>query len=166
MRRLFALLALVPLTLGCSTPGVASQSDPLLKTLDTLYEAFCFDAGGEADWAAMEALFADGAAFVSPGAAHAVDAEQFLVDFREFIRTSPLGKTGFHERILKVRVDHFGSIAHAWVAFEGFVPGEVEARTRGLDSIQFVLEDEQWRLVSFTTQYEREGLPLPTRFGR
>ena len=73
-------------------------------------------------------------------------------------------RTGLHERILRIRADVYGSIAHAYVSFEGYVPGEEQARTRGLDSLQFVRDGPRWLLISFTTQYERLRLPMPARF--
>ena len=56
----------------------------------------------------------------------------------------------------------FWSFNH-FVVFEGFVPADGGAVTRGLDSIQLVRTEEGWRLVSFTTQYENEDLRLPER---
>ena len=159
---------------GCSAPAVgppaAGDSDvrAIEEMLETLYAAFCFDAGGEADWEGMRALFVDGAAFVAPlgpgEPARAVGADQFVADFRAFIADSEEGRTGFHERVVGLRIDRFGTVAHAFVAFEGFVPGEGVARTRGLDSIQLVRDAGQWKLVSFTTQYESEDRPRPGRF--
>jgi len=72
--------------------------------------------------------------------------------------------TGLHERILNARVDVFGGVAHAFVAFEGFVPGTGEFRSRGLDSIQLLRDRGRWRVVSFTTQYASDASPLPARF--
>ena len=166
----------VALVLGaCRSPvrpaDVGQGPDGLREvhaTIEALYLAFCFDAGGEPDWEAMRALFVEGAAFVppiAPGATPAAgDADAFLSDFARWIETSDVGTTGLHERILRVRVDRFGHIAHAWVAFEGHLPGEADARTRGLDSIQLVLDGERWKVASFTSQYEGRGLLLPTRF--
>ncbi len=162
-QRLWLVVPALALTLlaACQTParGRAASPDhgPIRSTLDELYSAFCFDAGGEADWAAQRALFADGAAFVAPfgpgTTPRAVDAEQFLADFKQFIRTSPLRETGYHERITDMDIEAFGGIAHAFVTFEGFVPGEPADR-RGVDSIQLVRAGDTWLVASFTTQYE------------
>ena len=66
--------------------------------------------------------------------------------------------------MLTVRVEFYGGIAHAWVAFEGFLPASGELQTRGLDSLQLVLDKGQWKLASFTTQYASKQAPLPERF--
>lgn len=152
-----------------SLPGTpASEPVELRQTIEELYDAFCFDAGGEPDWEAQRAIYLDGASFVSPARVglrpEGVDEASFLSDFREFVLEGPYAQTGFHERIVGLRVDTFGGIAHAFVAFEGFRPGEGETVSRGLDSIQFVRDGGAWRLVSFTTQYEGPDLSMPGRF--
>ena len=48
--------------------------------------------------------------------------------------------------------------------FEGFVPGDGRTKTRGLDSIQLVLDGERWRVVSLMTQYAGAESPVPARF--
>lgn len=132
-----------------------------------LYTAFGFDGGGEPDWEAQRARYLEGAVFVAPareGApAVAEDTEAFLAGFASYVRGGPYTESGLHERLLGVRVELFGGIAHAWVAFEGHAPGEEEALTRGVDSLQLVRDAGVWRLASFTTQYEGEGLELPAR---
>lgn len=146
----------------------AGEVEGLHESIETLYQAFCFDAGEEPDWETQRSIFLEGASFVAPiregQSPTAVDVEQFLSDFRSFVRSEPYCSTGFHERLVGLRIEHFGGVAHAFVAFEGFVPGTQAARSRGLDSIQFVRAEDSWRLVSFTTQYESEDQRLPTRF--
>jgi len=173
-----AALAVAALgALGCAAPspsvsrsgavGTETAHPALTALITDLYVAFSFDANGEADWDAQRAVFAEGATFFSPiapgGQPVGVDGETFLRDFKAFIATSPLGKTGYHERVIHTRIDRFGTIAHAWVTFEAFVPGE-EPDRRGVDSIEFMLDGDAWKLVSFTTQYESNELSLPTRF--
>ncbi|MCK6448267.1 MAG: PepSY domain-containing protein [Planctomycetes bacterium] len=142
--------------------------EQVLRTLDELYAAFCFDAGGEADWETLRELAVAGAVWFAPCVAgeapRPFDTARFLADFRDAIRREPGLVAGFHERIVHARIDTFGGVAHAWVAFEGFVPGTTVVRTRGLDSIQLLLDRGRWRVASFTTQYESHELTLPRRF--
>lgn len=153
---------------ACRAPSPAPAPGPVRATLDALYSAFDFDAGGEADWDGMRALFLEGAAFVAPirpgGEPRAVDAGQFVADFQDWVRTTPVGATGLHERIVHARIEQLGDIAHAWVAFEGVVPGTGEVRTRGVDAIQLARTPRGWRVVSFTTHYGSEDAPIPARF--
>ena len=148
-----------------SDPGVEEQA--VREMLDRLYVAFCFAAKEEADWETQRALFAEGATFVAPfragGTPRGVDAETFLADFRSYILTSPRGKTGYHETITDTRIEVFGTIAHAYVLFDAFVPG-AQPDARGVDSIQLVRGPGGWLLASFTTQYASADTPLPQRF--
>jgi len=163
---LFLLLALTALPLPASGTGREAEAE-IGRTLEKLYRAFCFDPGREPDWQAMESLFLPGAAFVDPvkpgKPPRAIGAEEFLANFKTWVKSPEMNK-GFHERIVATRIDHFGHLAHVYVTFEGYVPGSAKAETRGLDSIQFVLDGEIWKLASFTTQYESPDLPLPARF--
>lgn len=157
-----------------SVSGGAPVSDAqvtraIRRTLDSLYEAFSFNAGGTPDWAAMRVLFLPGAAFVDPvkpgTPPHAIGADEFLKNFRRWVETTPKGKAGFREKIVAARIDHFGRVAHAYVTFEGYASGKAAVEERGLDSIQLVLDGAQWKVASFTTQYEEPGLAMPARFG-
>jgi hypothetical protein len=163
--------------LGCRasrpSPDVAQARESaelraIRASLDELYRAFGFDAGGEPDWRTMEELFVEGAAFVAPfGPAQtprAVRAAEFRADFERYVASDSVRATGLHERILHARIDGFGVVAHAFVAFEGFEPHSGALRTRGLDSLQLLLDRGRWRVVSFTTQYESADEPLPPRF--
>ena len=169
-----ALLLAALASPGCRSAAPSTRASDsaavhaIRATLAELYDAFCFDAGAEPDWDALRQIFADGAAFVPSIRADrrpvANDAERFVADFRAFVSSEPYRSTGFHERIVGVQIDAFGGIAHAFVAFEGFVPADGATVTRGLDSLQLVHDGTAWRLVSFTTQYEDDALRLPRRF--
>lgn len=163
------LTVLVLLPVACRTPAPKPQAEAdLRQVIDALYSAFDFEALQEPDWEAMGAHFLEGASFVSPASPHrtptATGSATFLADFKSWVRTGEFQSTGLHERVLAVRVELFGGIGHAWVAFEGFLPESGEVKTRGLDSIQLVKDGEQWKLASFSTQYASEEAPLPERF--
>lgn len=153
-----ALLLALPLA-ACRAP-LASAPPALNGALDDLYDAFDFDAGGEADWDAMRGLFLPGATFVAPvnpaRPPSGENADAFLSGFQAWSRTGEYSESGLYERILERSFHHAGHIAHAWVRFEGYLPETGEVRTRGIDSIAFVRDGERWKVVSFSTQYDAE----------
>ncbi|MFT7676658.1 MAG: hypothetical protein ACI8QC_000631 [Planctomycetota bacterium] len=165
-------LAVAALLLAaCQTPPAQPSSQAASdarQVIDSLYAAFDFEGDREPDWETMGAHFLEGATFVSPANSRrtptASDASTFLADFKTWVRTGEFHTTGLHERVLCVRIELFGGIAHAWVAFEGFLPTNGEVQTRGLDSIQLARDLGQWKLVSFSTQYASQEAPLPERF--
>jgi hypothetical protein len=140
-----------------------SQEQAELEILiGRLYQAFCFDAGGEPDWAVQRELFHSDCRFlgpVSPGREpRSEDLEQFLEGFAQFARGSQRGTTGLHERILDVQLWAYEGVAQARVLFEGHLPGELAAATRGVDALQLVRTPNGWRIVGFAAQYERSPL--------
>lgn len=182
----FALLAALGAGFGACASAPATHAPPedvraIRASIDALYAAFCFEPGGQPDWNAQRAAFLPGAIALPPiargRAARATDIDGFLADFAHAIAAEPIGRTGFHERVLHARIDLFGGIAHAWVAFEGLVPpagvdaagGSAAAermRTRGLDSLQLVRDGQRWLVLSFSTQYASAEQPLPARFAQ
>ncbi len=168
------ICALSALLCSCAVLAPAIQGPPqreqraVAASIEALYRAFCFDPGGEPDWAAMRELSVDGAVFVAPFRAgeqpHAVGIEPFFADFRAFAASDSVRDTGLHELILRSRIELYGVIAHAFIAFEGFEPRTGKLRTRGLDSLQLLFDRGRWRLLSFTTQYAGPDAPLPERF--
>lgn len=149
-------------------PSAKEAAAAIEASIAELYTAFCFDAGGEAQWDQIEAHFLESAIIVNPypvgGHPSVVTRAQFLKEFQNYVRSDSVRETGLHERVLAIQADHYGNVAHAYVSFEGFIPATGVVRTRGLDSLQMVREGARWRVASFTTQYETEGLAIPARF--
>lgn len=162
------MLACACRTVEAATPSEPAETRAITASIEELYRAFCFDAGEGADWDAIRALAVDGAVFVAPSGPgktpRAVGIEEFLRDFQSYVASDAVRVSGLHERITHTRIDGFGSVAHAYVVFEGLLPGTGEIVSRGLDSIQLALDGKRWKVVSFTTQYESAELLLPQRF--
>lgn len=166
MRRYLAAPLLAVLLGGCQSAfeeaveAHGEQTRAIAATLDELYQSFCFDAGGEADWDRMRKLFAEGAVFYAPivpgTSPRGVGADEFVNDFRSWILESEVGRTGLYERVIDVRFEMHGSVAHAWVMFEGYVPPRGDTITWGIDTIQLVLDGERWLVASFATHYFRQ----------
>ena len=159
---------ILPACRATGSQAETAATDELQGVLVELYDAFGFESGQEPDWAAQRRLALEGAAFVPslrPGRVPvATGIEPFFADFRAFVQSEPWASTGFKERIVGVQIERFGALAHAFVAFEGYVPGEDEATTRGLDSLQLVHDGSGWKVTAFATQFERDDLALPERF--
>lgn len=146
-------------------PAFAGDDPEIAKSIHALYDSFCFDPGAQPDWVAMQGLFADGATFASPitkgTAARLADADGFLDDFHAWVDSPDAQAKGFYEQITKLELVRVGRIAHAWVWFDGFEPGHDAILSRGVDSIQWVLDAGTWKLASFTTQYQAPDVMFP-----
>ncbi|QDU65146.1 nuclear transport factor 2 family protein [Engelhardtia mirabilis] len=165
-------LAVLPLFAGCRTvamqdTGGGGDLEPIRSMLVELYESFSFGPGEEADWDGMRTLFAPGANFYSPIRAGRTpvgeDVEEFVQGFRDWVTGTPIGESGLREEITHWQIVRCGTIAHAFVTFDGVLP-DGTPYSQGVDAIQLVLDGERWLLASFTSQYARAGAPLPERF--
>jgi pimeloyl-ACP methyl ester carboxylesterase len=156
-----------PYTSGHAPPASASQPR-IDSTLTRLYRAFSFEKGREPEWTTIRSAFLSGATIVDPiqerTLPHAIGVTEFIEEFRNAVKREASFREGFAERIVATRVDQYGHIAHAYVTFEGYVPGDTTARTRGVDSIQLILAGDDWKVASFITQFENKDLPLPPAF--
>jgi len=145
-----------------------AEREAIEATIVELYRAFGFRPGEGADWDRIRASCIEGASFLAPvregEAPSAVGIDGFLRAFEAWAASEPVRSTGLEERVLYARIEGWGTIALAWVAFEGYVPATGERRTRGVDSIGFVRDGTRWKVGSFSTQYEDEQSPLPGRF--
>jgi hypothetical protein len=145
-------------------PGAAeAQSRAELETLiGRLYQAFCFDANGAPDWQVQREIFHPDCRFLGPvrGGAEprSEDLEQFLTGFQQFASGPQRGPAGLHERILDLEFWSYEGVAQARVLFEGHLPGQLPALTRGIDALQLVRTLTGWRVVAFAAQYERSAL--------
>jgi hypothetical protein len=151
-----------------AVPGGPTTELPpeLAAAVERLYRAFDFEAGSEPDWAALHALFHPDCRFLgplSPGREpRSENLEQFLESFRRYATGSERAATGLFERVLWVEPFRYGGVAQTAVAFEGHLPNAAPAETRGIDLLQWVETPGGWRIVGFSTQYERPGLGVPT----
>lgn len=170
LRLVFSLVMVALLVPPPSAAAEDTASRDIRAMLDALYLSFSFDAGQQPDWAAMKALLLPGAVFVDPVKPgvppRGKSTEEFLAGFRHWVETDPKLKNGFRERIVAVRLERYGRIAHAWVSFEGYVPGPAAAKaeTRGIDGIQLVLDGKDWKVAGFTTQFEEPQVAIPRNF--
>ena len=126
------ILLLLSLLTACrvtheSARGPVGDVEAIRATLGELYVAFGFDAGAEPDWENQRRIYLDGATFVAPIRAgrtpEGVGTETFLADFRTFALEGAHASTGLYERIVQTVIEVHGGIAHAFVLFEGHLPG-------------------------------------------
>jgi hypothetical protein len=74
-------------------------------------------------------------------------------------------KSGFYEKEIARRVEHFGSIAHVWSTYESrHDPSDAEPFMRGINSIQLFHDGKRWWVLSIYWQHESTKQPLPTKY--
>ena len=132
--------------------------DALLKAL---YEVISFDEGGEPDWLRMRSLFSRNARVtrITPEGTDHLD----LSGFQELAKES--FELGVYTRFFEVEVQRderrFGGLAHVLSAYETrHSPNALEPFARGVNSLQLIREDDQWKVLSLFWDEERGDNPL------
>jgi len=132
--------------------------------VEELYELVTFDVGTTPDWDRVRSLFVDEATVVlrtGPDAMTVFDLNGFVNDFVQFIEQSQVEKTGFTERILKMKSMEYGDIAHVLVLFDSHINGSEKAPRQGIDSFQLIRESGRWKIISITNDRPSPGNPIP-----
>lgn len=125
------------------------RDDGISRLLERLYEVISFPEGGEPDWAGMTEVFSRHARItrVTPEGTDYFDLPTFQAMAQELLRVGAY--TAFHEREVARRVELFGSVAHVKSAYETRVdPAARACLGRGVNSLQLVLENDSWRVLS------------------
>lgn len=123
--------------------------DELDGLLRKFYEVISFEEGGSPDWNAMSRLFSKNARVtrVTPEGVDYLDLAGFRDLAEELLEVGAF--TTFFEREVARRVDRYGSVIHVASAYETKTsPAARDYIERGINSIQLILEDGTWRIVS------------------
>lgn len=129
-----------------------------------LYDLVTFEAGTTPDWERVRALFADEAVVVLRTGRDTMTIftlDGFVDDFVRFIEQREVEKTGFTERILKMRSTEYGAIAHVLVLFDSHLNGAERPPRQGIDSFQLIRDAGRWKIISITNDRPSPGHPIP-----
>lgn len=157
-----ALLA-VPFTLA--QPESSDQPDQSASAVvQQLYDMVTFGPGNEPDWKEVKSLFIDDAIIAlrtTREKTTVFTVDGFINDFKAFAQRDNVVKRGFKEEIIRSKTPVFGDIAHILVLYEASVPGSSRPATQGVDSIQLIKVNQQWRIFSITNELPSPNNPLP-----
>src|SRR5205807_5167816 len=96
-----------------------------------------------------------------------VDLVPLMLDVEEYIaRVEPIfAKSGFYEKEVARRIEHFGRIAQVWSTYESrHDPNDVEPFMRGINSIQLFNDGKRWWVVTIYWQHESADTPIPSKY--
>lgn len=131
-----------------SEPSLGEQRQ-LDELIQAFYDVISFEDGGAPDWENMATLFSKHARItrVTPEAIDYMDLASFRNMAEELLEVGAF--TSFFERELGRRVDRFGGVIHIASAYETRVaPSAVDFIERGVNSLQLIREDGQWKILS------------------
>jgi diamine N-acetyltransferase len=137
--------------------------------LNRLYELISGPSGEERRWGEVKDLFLPGARLRMDG--QEPDRSPRRIDFTvdEFAEHAAehYRQRGFWECEIARRAQHFGNIGHIFSTYETRVDGpDTEPVARGINSVQMLRSEGQWKIAGIVFHVERPWLPIPPRYRR
>jgi hypothetical protein len=134
------------------------------------YDVISGPAGKKRDWERERALFWPGARLIPtatvPGR-NDVNLAPLMLDVEGYIeRVEPIfAKSGFYEKEIARRVEHFGRIAHVWSTYESrHDPSDAAPFMPGINSIQLFNDGNRWWILSIYWQHESPQHAIPEKY--
>jgi hypothetical protein len=161
------MMAALSFEVSAQDTKAAAQACLSTSTLDQLPQAFddVISGPGDKDRTCLrQLLLPDMRLILMTRVSEGVLAPHSLsVD--DWIKTvSKRGNEPLYEREVKVRTESFGRIAHLWCTYELRSTPDGKATSRGIVSIQAILDGKNWRLVEVLWQPERPTEPIPAKY--
>jgi hypothetical protein len=79
-------------------------------------------------------------------------------------RAAKRGSDAFYERQIRYSVDQYGHIAHLWSTYEIRETPDGKATMRGINSMQAVFDDSQWKVIEILWQAESPEETIPSKY--
>ncbi len=73
--------------------------------------------------------------------------------------------SALYERVVNTVTQRFGDMAHVWATFEQRHSPDDDPYRRGIDAFQLWYDGERWWIRNIIAHAEREGAPIPERYG-
>jgi len=142
------------------------KNDPAWPML-RLYELISGPADLERSWTEIASLYLPGARLRmeivnAEGLTRSADwsVDEFAKDAAAHYQ-----REGFWEKEIARRVDQFGNIAHIFSVYETSVSDkESPPVARGINSVQMLKRDDQWKIAGIVFQIEQPDLPIPAEY--
>jgi len=151
------MIATLLLAAAASAAAPPADLAGIDQAIRGVYDVISGPPGQKRDFEKMRTLFAPNATLkaIGPKGIHGGSLEDYIRRNAE-----ALEKDGFTERELGRRVEVWGGLATAWSAYDGRTANG-SFHERGINSIQLVKVDGQWRVASILWQEETPQNPLP-----
>jgi len=159
---------------GVSLPTAphGESAGPDLSTIDAaiegLYASISGPKGQERDWEMYDAVFAENARMGA--VVGAADGETRFIEMTPDDYKAQSGPflvtAGFTEKETHRVLEVYGTVAHAWSSYHGTFVREngVEGTVTGINSIQLVKQDGQWRVTSIQWESTDTAGDIPAKY--
>jgi hypothetical protein len=166
-----ALGVVAVLGVCCVASSLRAQTSaaacPSTKTLDELVHAVddAVSGPGDKDRACMRQLFTADAQLtpLAKGPDGSLAPKALMVE-GWIERVKQRGSKAFYERQVKYSSDVFGSIAHLWSTYEIRETPDGAAEARGINSIQAVKQNGEWKVAGILWEAESPAEQVPEQY--
>ncbi|WP_138431642.1 hypothetical protein [Fodinibius saliphilus] len=159
------LSALFFIGLFIITVPISAQNHSIDATLAELYQSISFSPDNDPNYDAFETLFTDNSQLISVRDTSSITMTPD--DYRKAMtRQCREGKIiSFVEKELHRKTEQYGPILHIFSTYKTILQTP-DGRTigRGINSIQMMKKDEQWKVVSLIWHEEDKAHPLPKKY--
>lgn len=150
--------------LGFTNPATAQVSS-VDSVVTGLYESISFTENEDPDYEKFKTLFVDGARLIS-----VKDTTSFTLTPDEFEQNMNQQRESgsliaFEEKELLRKTEQYGKILHVFSTYEAHLetPDGTDS-VRGINSIQLMKENGDWKVTSLIWYEEDEAYPLPEKY--
>lgn len=142
-----------------------AQQTPVDKIVTDLYESISFSEDKEPDYEKFKSLFAGGGQLVSVRDTVSyrltpADYEKMMTKQRESGQL-----LSFTEKELHRTTEQYGNILHVFSTYQTHAQTPDETDTeRGINSIQLIKQDGDWKVTSIVWYQESKEYPIPEKY--
>jgi hypothetical protein len=151
-------------TMPAANPADVASVDAIIAAL---YDVISGPAGQARNWDRMRSLFIPGARLIPTGQRPDGTTGHRVLTVEDYIATSgpQLEKNGFFEREIGRKVEQFGSVTHAFSAYDSKRTAQDEKPfSRGINSIQLLNDGKRWYVVTIFWDSERPNNQIPEKY--
>lgn len=153
--------------IGCLilTNPAAAQQDSASDVTSALYESISFSENQAPDYEIFKSLLIDNARLitVSDTAFYMLTPDDYAKIMTQQRESGKI--TAFEEKELHRKTERFGNILHVFSTYQTYfeTPAGPDS-ARGINSIQLIKENDEWKAASIIWYEENEEHPLPERY--
>lgn len=136
--------------------------------VSAVYETISGAAGEERDWDRFRSLFVPDARLIPTGRRPDGTAGHQVMTVEEYVGNASraFAESGFYETEIDAVTERYGDIAHVFSTYESRrAADDPEPFQRGINSIQLWHDGDRWWIATIFWHAERDGAPIPDRYG-
>jgi hypothetical protein len=145
--------------------SAAAQESSIDSIISDLYTSISFNENQDPDYETFKALFVEGASLIS-----VKDTTSYTLSPKDYeqsmSRQRESGKIiAFEEKELHRQTEQFGNILHVFSTYQTYLetPDGTDS-ARGINSIQLMKKDGDWKVTSLIWYEEDDNHPLPEKY--